>query len=142
AAQHRRTMLPLRTIASGASPAYAAIAHLVPVGMLSMARSAILSFNDPISYQAAIPGTAAEIVVTAKGSFRAHFTVIQFDKLCIYYASENRSRVAHSALSPKRGGIAFLTDANQPARQYCEMDLSPDALVNSKASMYAPTRAW
>ena len=107
-----------------------------------MARSAILSFNDPISYQAAIPGTAAEIVVTAKGSFRAEFTVIQFDKLWMYYASENRSRVAHSALSPKRGGIAFLTDANQPAAQYCGMDVSSEAIVISNAGSSRHIRTW
>ena len=106
-----------------------AIARSVPVMVLSMARSAAFSFEDPISYQTAIRGAAVEMFVTVKGSFRAELMHIQFDKLCMQYARENLPRVAHFAISPKRGGIVFLTDANQPAAQCCGMDVSSEAIV-------------
>ena len=107
-----------------------------------MARSAILSFDDPISYQRAIRGAAVEVFVTAKGSFRAELMHIQFDKLSMQYACENLPRVAHSMISPKRGGIVFLTDANQPAAQYCGMDASSEAIVTTSAGSSRHIRSW
>src|SRR5215813_15287345 len=107
-----------------------------------MARSAILSFDDPISYQTAIRGAAVEVFVTAKGSFRAELMHIQFDKLSMQYACENLPRVAHSMISPKRGGIVFLTDANQPAAQYCGMDASSEAIVTTSAGSSRHIRTW
>jgi len=112
------------------------------VVVLSMARSAILSFDDPISYQTAIRGAAVEVFVTAKGSFRAELMHIQFDKLSMQYACENLPRVAHSVISPKRGGIVFLTDANQPAAQYCGMDASSEAIVITSAGSSRHIRSW
>src|SRR5262249_61971660 len=99
-----------------------------------MARSAILSFDDPISYQTASRGAAVEVFVTAKGSFRAELMHIQFDKLSMQCACENLPRVAHSVISPKRGGIVFLTDANQAAAQYCGMGASSETIVITTAA--------
>lgn len=94
-----------------------------------MARSAILSFDDPISYQSAIRSAAVEVFVTAKGSFHAELIHFHFDKLWMQCACENLPRVAHSVISPGRGGIVFLADANQAVTQYCGMNVSPEAIV-------------
>src|SRR5262249_26705032 len=119
-----------------------AITRSVSMVGFSMARSAILSFDDPISYQTAIRGAAVEVFVTSKRSFLAELLLIQFDKLCMQYGRENLTRVAHSAIRPKRGGIVFLTDANQPAAQYCGMDVSSDAIVITSAGSSRHVRSW
>jgi AraC-like DNA-binding protein len=97
--------------------------------LLSMARTASITFDDLTSYQTAIRPAAVEMFVTAKGSFRGQLTHIQFDKLWVQSACENLPRVAHSALAPNRACIAFLADAKQPASQYCGMDLPSEAIV-------------
>ena len=52
------------------------IAPSVPAVVVSMARSAVLSFDDPISYQTAIRPAAVEVFVAAKGSMRVQLAQI------------------------------------------------------------------
>src|SRR5215471_19001715 len=94
-----------------------------------MLRSATFVFDDPVPYQAAIRGGEVEVFPIAKGNFHAKLISINFSHLWTTYASEHLSRVAHSALSPKRVLFSFLADANQSPAQYCGMEVTSNDIV-------------
>jgi AraC-like DNA-binding protein len=94
-----------------------------------MPRCASCSFTDPIPYQAAIRGVEVELLVTAKGSFRAELTQIDLGRLWMQYGSESVPRVSRALVSSERVPIMFLADNNQAAVHYDGNELSSAAIV-------------
>jgi AraC-like DNA-binding protein len=74
-----------------------------------MARSCVVEFSDPQSYQAAIRPAEAEILVTANGVFHAELKRIELARFWVQSGSENLPRIANSATRKDRPPIFFLT---------------------------------
>jgi AraC-like DNA-binding protein len=89
-----------------------------------MAGSGFFTFTDPQSYQAAVSPAQVEILVTAKGNFRADLMRLQFPRLWVQSGRENLPRVAHSAVSVDRPPFFFLTGADQPTVHHSGIDVS------------------
>jgi AraC-like DNA-binding protein len=102
-----------------------------------MPRSAIFTFTDPIPYQAAIRAADVQLLIAAKGHFRAELTQIDLDRLWMQQGRENLPRVFHAALSSGRAPIGFLARANQAAVHHCGIEVSPgDIIVNGSGSTF------
>jgi len=107
-----------------------------------VASSEVLSFADPIPYQAAIRAADLELFPTAKGEFRAELTKISLGRLWMQRARENLPRVWAGTVNPDRKIIGFLTGAIDPAMTHCGMSVSPgDIIVNSTDTMHRRTEA-
>jgi len=76
-------------------------------------RGSVSRFDDPYAFQAAIKPAQVEILVTAKGEFKAELTRVELSNLWVQYGSENLPRIAHSSVSVDRPPIFFLTMADQ-----------------------------
>lgn len=72
-----------------------------------------VAYTDPHAYQAAVHPAQVEILVTAKGNFRAELSRTELPRLWVQRGRENLPRVANSAASPDRPPIFFLTQSNQ-----------------------------
>jgi AraC-like DNA-binding protein len=70
-------------------------------------------FDDPYAFQASVKPAQVELLVTAKGEFKAELTRVELSSLWVQHGSENLPRVAHSAVSVDRPPIFFLTRADQ-----------------------------
>ncbi len=76
--------------------------------------SRILSFTDPLPYQAAIRAADVELYPTSRGEFRAELTQINLNQLWMQRFDEKLPQVYASKIKPGRKVIGFLTSANQP----------------------------
>jgi AraC-like DNA-binding protein len=94
-----------------------------------MSRSASFVFNDPDAYGAAVRGGELEVLVTAKGSFRAELTHIDLGRLWMQYGSDNLPRVFRRTPVVSRTVFAFLADAEQASMQHSGMELSAKAII-------------
>jgi AraC-like DNA-binding protein len=100
------------------------------------------SFEDPYPYQAAIRAANMEVLVTARGDFRAELTQIDLPRLWMQRGQENLPRIFHGAVSTSRAAIGFLTAANQPAIYHCGAVVRPgDIIVNDSLPMHRRTEA-
>ncbi len=70
-------------------------------------------FDDPYAFQASVKPAQVELLVTAKGEFKAELTRVELPNLWVQHGSENLPRVAHSSVSADRPPIFFLTRADQ-----------------------------
>jgi len=80
--------------------------------------SRILSFTDPLPYQAAIRAADVELYPTSRGEFRAELTQINLNQLWMQRFDEKLPQVYASKIKPGRKVIGFLTSANQPPFQH------------------------
>jgi len=94
-----------------------------------MPRSATFACDDPIAYQVALRGGAADVSITARGDFRAKLIQIDLHNLWMQSGWENLPRVIQATVSPKRTAIQFLADARQPALQHTGLELHNGAIV-------------
>jgi len=98
-----------------------------------MSWSAFRTFTDPDAYYAAIRGTHADGVVTARGNFRADITTIELDRVSLQHARETLPRTAYSVVDPRWFNIAFATGPRQQI--YVNgLELLPDAIVVFRAA--------
>ena len=102
--------------------------------------SKILSFTDPLPYQAAIRAAEVELYPTSRGEFRAELTQITLNQLWMQRFDEKLPQVYASKIKPGRKVIGFLTSANQPPFQHSGMGISPhDIVVSSNDVMHHRT---
>lgn len=107
-----------------------------------MPSSSILTFTDPHPYQAAIRSGRMEVLVTAKGHFRAELTRIDLRRLWMLRGRESLPRVLRGAVDAERAVIGFLATMGQPAIRHCGMEVSPgEIIVNDWDSMHRRTEA-
>jgi AraC-like DNA-binding protein len=102
--------------------------------------SRILSFTDPLPYQAAIRAADVELYPTSRGEFRAELTQINLNQLWMQRFDEKLPQVYASKIRPGRKVIGFLTSANQPPFQHSGIGISPhDIVVSSNDVMHHRT---
>ena len=102
--------------------------------------SRILSFTDPLPYQAAIRAADVELYPTSRGEFRAELTQINLNQLWMQRFDEKLPQVYASKVKLGRKVIGFLTSANQPPFQHSGMNISPhDIVVSSNDVMHHRT---
>jgi AraC-like DNA-binding protein len=94
-----------------------------------MPRAATFTFTDPSPYQAAIRAAEVEILVTAKGDFRAELIQIDLDRLWMQFGRENLPRVSNATGSSARAPIVFLADTDQAAIQHSGMEVTWNAIL-------------
>ena len=95
-----------------------------------MVRSEVLTFVDPLAYQAAVRAGPVEVLVTKKGEFHAELTKIDLDRLWLQRASERLPRVQRAITDTKaRAPIMFLSEANQAPMQYGGREISAGDLI-------------
>lgn len=94
-----------------------------------MVRSEVLTFVDPLAYQAAVRAGPIEVLVTSKGEFHAELMKVDLDRLWLQRASERLPRIQRAFTDTKvRAPILFLPRANQ-AMQYAGRDISGGDLI-------------
>jgi AraC-like DNA-binding protein len=102
--------------------------------------SKILSFTDPLPYQAAIRAADVELYPTSRGEFHAELTQINLNKLWMQRFDEKLPQVYASKIKPGRKVIGFLTSANQPPFQHSGLNISAhDIVVSSNDVMHHRT---
>jgi hypothetical protein len=107
-----------------------------------MLGSAILNFDDPHAYAAAIHAADLKLFPTIKGDFRAELTQVTLERLWMQRGSENLPRVFFGTIKPGRAVVSFFTDSDQPAMQHCGMDVSPgEIIVNNHELIHRRTAA-
>src|SRR3954469_5787905 len=78
-----------------------------------MPGSAVLQFNDPFEHQKSIRNSDVELLVTARGDYRAGLTLINLHRLWMQRGWESLPRVARARLAVSRPCIFFLADPQQ-----------------------------
>jgi AraC-like DNA-binding protein len=108
----------------------------------TVARSKVLCFSDPLSFQAAISTADLELLPTARGQFRAGLTKVCFDQLWIQRFYQNLPLINAGAMKPGRKVFTFFTPAEPQAMRHRGMDvLSGDIIVNNSDEIHQQTEA-
>jgi AraC-like DNA-binding protein len=93
-----------------------------------MPGSAVRTFTDPDTYQAAVRDAQAEGVITGRGEFRAVSTTIRLDRLSLQRCEETLPRTVYSAVDPTVFGIIFATSPGQQVL-INGLELAPDQII-------------
>jgi AraC-like DNA-binding protein len=107
-----------------------------------MPSSSVRTFTDPHPYQAAIRAAEVEVLVTAKGEFRAELTKIDLHRLWLQRGRESLPRVFHSSVSAQRAPIVFLASTDRAAIQHSGMDVSPSEIIVDGLGSTHHLRSW
>ena len=94
-----------------------------------MPNSAVLNFNDPYEYQAAVHAANVRVVVTAPGKFEARLTRIKLDRLWMQRARLSLPAVTHSTVSKERSIIFLQFDPDQAPILHSGVDVLPSEIV-------------
>jgi len=94
-----------------------------------MRSSSTAIFTDPHPYQMAIRGAQVEVLVTAKGDFRAELTKIDLARLWMQRSHESLDRVSTAVVPAERSVVFFPAGAEQAPIQHSGTDLSPGEIV-------------
>jgi AraC-like DNA-binding protein len=94
-----------------------------------MARSSVVKFSDPQSYQEAVCPAQVEILVTAKGDFNAELRRVEFSELWVQRGHDSLPRIANSASSADRPPIFFLTGSDQATISHSGRDFRSGEIV-------------
>jgi AraC-like DNA-binding protein len=93
--------------------------------------SRVLTFDDPLHYQAAIRAGDWQVYPTKKGQFRAELTQITLNQLWMQ-SSDHGPQIQIGAVIPNRKVIGFLTEVRQPAIHHRGEEVSPhDVIANT-----------
>jgi AraC-like DNA-binding protein len=94
--------------------------------------SRVLTFDDPLHYQAAIRAGDWQVYPTKKGRFRAELTQITLNQLWMQSFHHELPQIQTGAVIPNRKVIGFLTEVHQPAIYHRGEKVSPhDVIVNT-----------
>ena len=97
----------------------------------------VATFTDPCAYQDAVGSAQVEVLITARGDFRAELTRIDLHKLSLQIGRETLPRVGQGAIKSGRTAIYFLVGTDQAAGVHCGAELSPDEIiVNAAGATY------
>jgi AraC-like DNA-binding protein len=100
-------------------------------------KSIVTTFTDPSAYQDAVRSAQVEVLVTARGDFRAELTRIELPKLSLQFGRETLPRVGCGAIGAQRTAIYFLVGADQGAGVHNGVDLSSgEIILNAAGSTY------
>ncbi len=107
-------------------------------GMLSprgrvMGGNGVARYSDPEHYQAAISPAHVEILVTAKGKYRAALTGIEVGRLWLQRGHESLARVANATVRADRAALFFLARADQPSTHHSGRALAFGEIAASAA---------
>jgi AraC-like DNA-binding protein len=94
-----------------------------------MARSSVVKFADPQSYQAAVYPAQVEILVTAKGDFKAELRSVEFSELWVQRGNCSLPRITNFASSADRPAIFFLTGPDKATISHSGRDFGPGEIV-------------
>jgi AraC-like DNA-binding protein len=105
-------------------------------GLLSKAarkQPSIIQFTDPEAYQEAINPAQVEILVTAKGPYRAALAGIDLRGLSLQHGRESLPRVANATVKADRSALFFLASADQPPTHHSGRVVAFGEIVASAA---------
>jgi AraC-like DNA-binding protein len=91
--------------------------------------SRVLTFDDPLHYQAAIRAGEWQIYPTKKGQFRAELTQITLNQLWMQSFHHELPQIQTGTVAANRKVIGFLTEVRQPAIHHRGDELSPDDVI-------------
>jgi AraC-like DNA-binding protein len=101
--------------------------------------SRVLTFTDPLHYQAAIRAGDWDIYPTKSGQFRGELTQINLNKLWMQRLHQELPQVQIGAVTPNRKVIGFLTEARQPALHHRGEEISSNDIVVNTGMMHQRT---
>jgi AraC-like DNA-binding protein len=102
-----------------------------------MLESTVSTFTDPCAYQDAVRSAQVEVLITARGEFRAELTRIDLHKLSLQIGRETLPRVGRGATNARRTAIYFLIGMDQAVGVHCGAEFSPgEIVVNAAGSTY------
>ncbi len=94
-----------------------------------MVQSNHWKFSDPFSYQRTIRAADVQIVLKAKGEFRAELTRVDFSRLWMLRSHESLPRISHAANPATRSPIFFHTELAQASIRHTGLEVSPSHIV-------------
>jgi AraC-like DNA-binding protein len=107
-----------------------------------MDRSATLSFEDPLCYQAAITTADLEVLPTSGCSFKAELTKVRLGELLLQRFFHNLPTLNTGVIKPGRSVFTFLTSSSPASMRHCGMDvLSGDIIANDSDEIHQQTEA-
>jgi AraC-like DNA-binding protein len=102
-----------------------------------MPASSVSTFTDPGVFQEAVGPAQVEVLITARGDFRAELTRIDLRRVSLQTGRETLPRVGRGAVGAERSVVYFLVGADQPPGRHCGAELGPDDIVvNAAGSTY------
>jgi hypothetical protein len=102
-----------------------------------MLGSTVSTFTDPCAYQDAVRSAQVEVLITARGDFRAEFTRIDLHRLSLQVGRETLPRVGRGAIKSGQTAIYFLVGTDQAAGVHCGAELSPgEIFLNAAGATY------
>ena len=94
--------------------------------------SKVLTFDDPLQYQAAIRAGDWEIYPTKKGKFRGELTQVTLNQVWMQTCHHELPQVQAGAVTPNRKVVGFLTETRQPTVHYRGEEFSAnDVIINT-----------
>lgn len=94
-----------------------------------VAASGVVTFTDPVPYQASIRPAQVEILVTAKGDFHAELTAVELPRLWLQRGRETLPRISHSKVSAVRPPLFFLASRDQGSMRHDGVDVAFGEIV-------------
>nr|WP_294529694.1 helix-turn-helix domain-containing protein [uncultured Rhodopila sp.] len=79
-----------------------------------MANHHFLTFTDPHDYRSRLRGADQEVMILARGDYRAELTHLEFDNLLVQRSRQTLPHVATAGAHPGLTTIVMLSDAHQP----------------------------
>jgi AraC-like DNA-binding protein len=102
-----------------------------------MPTSSVTTFTDPCAYQEAVRSAQVEVLVTARGDFRAELTRIDLPNLSLQSGRETLPRVGRGAVNAQRTSVYFLVGTNQAAGVHSGVSVFPgEIVINAAGSTY------
>jgi len=96
-----------------------------------MSWSRVLSFTDPIAFQAAIPSADVEVLPTTRDEFNVCLTQVDAGRLRLQRFQISSPHISIVSYKPGRRSIDFLTECNTSRLQHCGRKIFPgDIIVN------------
>ncbi|MFC7696113.1 helix-turn-helix domain-containing protein [Bradyrhizobium sp. GCM10028915] len=107
-----------------------------------MDRSATLSFEDPLCYQAAITTANFEVLPTSGSSFKAELTKVHLGELLLQRFFHNLPTINTGFIKPGRSVLTFLTSSSPASMRHCGMTVSSgNIIVNDSDEIHQQTEA-
>ena len=92
--------------------------------------SKVVTFTDPFPCQAALQSTSqAEVLPTARGTFRVEATQIGMNKLRMQRFEVSLPQINTLIVAPDRKSIGFLIEGNSSNLQHCGLEVIPDDIL-------------